>query len=80
MTSLYKRHVQNFSRIRTTGTGKASDEITRHFSSDKHDLSHYKIVGLEKNFKDDFFRKTRELFWMQKLKTVKPHGLNSKSA
>ena len=77
MTTLYKRHIQNFSRVRTA---KDSDDISKHFSQGNHDLSHYKIVGIEKIFKEDSFRKAREVFWMKKLKTVKPHGLNCKTA
>ena len=77
MTTLYKRHIQNFSRIRNA---KDKDDITKHFSSEGHELSHYKIIGIEKIFKDDIFRKTREVFWMHKLKTIKPLGLNCKTA
>ena len=76
--SLYTRHMTNFSRIRNN---KKFDNFTYHFTkANKHDLTDYCIIGIEKNYKDDIFRKTREQFWIKKLKTLKPHGFNVKSS
>ena len=54
MTTLYKRHVQNISRI----NGKARDDVSIHFTTKKHKLQDYSIVGIEKIHKDDSYRKT----------------------
>ena len=70
MNSLYKRHANNFSRIRTESN---MNDLTQHFTrSNGHELSDYYIVGIEKISQDDTYRKTREMFWMNKLKTLKP--------
>ena len=77
MTTLYKRHVQNFSKIRN---GTNLDDLSYHFSTrNKHKLTDYQIVGIEKIYKEDTYRKTREQFWIKKLRTLKPLGLNTKS-
>ena len=78
MNSLYQRHMQNFSRIRNAAN---LDDFTYHFTYlNNHDFStDYQIVGIEKIYKDDLFRKTRERFWIRKLKTLKPYGFNVKS-
>ena len=76
MNSLYTRHVNNFSRIRNESN---MNDLTQHFTrSNGHELSDYYIVGIEKIYQDDNYRKTREMFWMKKLKTLKPLGLNTK--
>ena len=75
MNSLYQRHLQNFSRIRNNSN---LDDLTHHFTrKNNHNLTDYLIIGIEKVFKDDIFRKTREHFWIKKLKTLKPHGFNT---
>ena len=57
------------------------DDLTYHFSSkNNHELTDYRIIGIAKIFKEDKFRKTREQFWIKKLKTLKPHGLNTKAS
>ena len=77
MNSLYKRHTQNLSRIdRRNG----ADAITQHFTEGQHTKEDYKIVGIEKIERNDNYRKTREQFWITKLKTLKPVGLNTKTS
>ena len=56
-TTLYKRHVQNFSRINNR---KTLDDLTKHFTQDDHNLQDYEIIGIEKIYKEDSYRKTRE--------------------
>ena len=78
MNSLYRRHIQNLSRIRNHTN---LDDLTYHFSKkNNHDLTDYLIIGIEKIYKGDIYRKTREQFWMKKLKTLKPNGFNNKSS
>ena len=77
MTTLYKRHIQNISRIRNS---KNEDDLIKHFTDADHSLRHYKIFGIEKIHKDDSYRKTREQFWISKLQTLQPLGLNKKSS
>lgn len=78
MNSLYKRHLQNFSRIRNN---ENLDDFTYHFTNaNGHSLYDYSIIGIEKIFKEDSFRKTREQFWIKKLNTLKPNGLNTRSS
>ena len=77
MNSLYLRHVKKFSLIRNN---TKIDDITYHFTNvNNHSLLDYQIVGIEKIFREDNYRKTREQFWIKKLKTLRPHGLNVKS-
>ena len=76
-TTLYKRHVQNFSRI---NNNKDLDDLTYHFTkNNQHSVHEYSIIGIEKIYKEDSYRKTREQFWIHKLRTLKPFGLNTKS-
>ena len=74
--TLYARHLSNFSRIRTSH----QDEISKHFSSgNQHSIKDYKVFGIQKTNREDEYRKAREVFWISKLKTLRPHGLNTKS-
>ena len=74
--SIYTRHQLNISRIRT---GRNGDDVTQHFREEQeHTLENYKIFGIEKTSKTDEFRKIREAFWIKKLQTAKPNGLNTK--
>ena len=73
--SIYTRHQLNLSRIRT---GRNSDPVVTHFRQKPHNIQHYKIVGIERLFKTEDLRKNREQFWIKKLSTLKPDGLNTK--
>ena len=72
--TLYQRHILNFSLIRR----HQDDPVAKHFYTDDHTKEDFRIVGIEKLYGSDEYRKTRELLWMKKMKTFKPHGINTK--
>lgn len=74
--TLYQRHLLNLSRIRT---GRNTDPLNEHFRESTHSLNNFQIFGIEKCNKDEEFRKVREEFWIKKLNTTTPNGLNKKS-
>jgi hypothetical protein len=56
------------------------DPGANHFNSTEHSVNDYEIVALEKNCgDDDSYRETIEKLWMNKLRTFKPHGLNTET-
>ena len=73
--TLYQRHLLNLSLIRR----QKSDPVAVHFNSEKHSINDLEIVALEKICGDDTYRQTMEIFWMNKLRTYKPHGINTKT-
>jgi hypothetical protein len=73
--TLYQRHLLNLSLIRR----QKPDPIAIHFNSTEHSVNDYEIVALEKNYGHHFYRETIEKLWMNKLRTFKPHGLNTKT-
>jgi hypothetical protein len=70
--SLYQRHVLNLSLIRR----ECNDPVAIHFNSECHNVNNYSIVGIEKLFKNDIYRKYRENLWKKKLNTYAPSGIN----
>lgn len=72
--TLYQRQLLNFSLIRR----KKEDPVALHFNSTGHRLEHFRVVGLEKLYSDDIYRKNREVLWKKKLRTYKPYGINTK--
>ena len=76
MNTTYQRHQLNISRIRT---GRNVDPVVAHFRQENHSVGDYNIFGIEKISKDTEYRKVRELFWINKLKTFKPFGINVKN-
>ena len=74
--SLKQRFYQHRSNInKNTGT-----PVALHFNSSNHSLSDLRCIAIEKQFTDNYERRLkREAFWMTKLKTVLPHGLNALS-
>ena len=72
--TLYQRHLLNLSRIRT----KHSDPVAQHFTTDGHDVSDFRIIGLEKLNGSAIYRKTMETLWKDKLRTYRPYGINVK--
>ena len=51
--------------------------IPDHFNSKDHSIDHLEIACVEKIRDHDMhLRKVRETFWIQKLNTLHPHGLN----
>jgi hypothetical protein len=73
--TLYERHLLNLSLIRR----QKPDPIAIHFNSTEHSVNDYEIVALEKNCGNNSYRETIEKLWMNKLRTFKPHGLNTKT-
>ena len=73
--TLYQRHLLNLSLIRR----QQPDPMAIHFNSTEHSMNDYKIVVLEKNCGDNSYRETIEKLWMNKLRTFKHHGLNTKT-
>jgi hypothetical protein len=54
--TLYKRHLLNLSRIRT----KYNDLLAAHFYTNDHTINDFSIMGLEKPYGNDQYRKTIE--------------------
>ena len=72
-TSLYERFQNHISCINKD----TKDPIPRHFNGKEHSIQDLKIVGIEKIKKQDIhLRKIRESFWIKKMNTLKPNGLN----
>ena len=71
--SLRTRFYQHRSNINTnTGT-----HVTRHFNSQNHTLANMKCLAMEKVHTDDTEkRQERESFWIRKMRTLFPLGLN----
>jgi hypothetical protein len=62
----------NLSMIRTN----KSDTIVEHFYSNGHSVQDFSVIGIEKNDGEETYRKVKESFWITKLKTLSPDGLN----
>jgi len=78
MTTLYTRFNNHRSDIKFHNTTKSKNlPIGRHFSQNGHTVLDISIVGIEqiKNKRDAVIRK-RESFWIQKLQTLHPKGIN----
>ena len=73
--TLYQRQILNFSKIRTR---KMDDPIVRHFTQPNHSVENLKVVGIEKVYGTEIYRKVKETFWIKKLQTLEPEGLNTK--
>ena len=70
--TFYQRMLLDFSMIRT----KKQETVARHFYTEGHTLGDFKVVGIEKVFGEETYRKVREAFWIKKLRTLAPEGLN----
>jgi hypothetical protein len=55
---------------------KKSDTIAEHFFSNGHSVQDFSVIGIEKIYRDETDRKVKESFWIKKLKTLSPDGLN----
>ena len=77
MAQLKKRFYQHYQDIRTNkGT-----LVTRHFNLPGHAINNMKVMPIEQVYcapSDHTRRLTRETFWMTKLRTTYPLGLNTK--
>ena len=71
--SIYTRFQNHLSSIKR----QTDDPVASHFNSKGHDKDCLKIIGVEKiKGKDIHFRKIRESFWIKKMGTLIPNGLN----
>lgn len=61
--TLYQRHVLNLSLIRR----ETNDPVAMHFYTDEHTVEDYSVIGIEKLYKDETYRKFRENLWKTKL-------------
>ena len=73
--TLYQQHLLNLSLIKR----QKPDPVALHFNSPGHCLEDYEIVALEKICGSDFYRDTIEKLWINKLRTFKPFGINTKT-
>ena len=72
-TRIYDRFQNHLSSIRKN----KEEPIPVHFNHGVHRIDHLKIIGIEKLRKRDIhYRKLRETFWIGKLGTLQPKGLN----
>ena len=69
----YERMMVNLSNIQNN----KNDAISEHFNHDDHVLDDYQVNGIEKTYSDEISRLTQESFWIKKLKTIQPEGLNT---
>ena len=68
---------ERFQNHLTTIKGKSDEPVPNHFSNHGHVLEDVRIVGIEKIKNNDILlRKARETFWIRKLGTLTPNGLN----
>ena len=72
--TLYQRMLLNFSKIRTK---KTEDPVANHFIQNNHSITNLKVTAIERVFGTETYRKTKEAFWIKKLKTLEPEGLNT---
>ena len=72
--TFYQRMLLNFSMIRT----KKHETVAEHFNSKGHSVDDFQVIGIEKIFGEETYRLVKETFWIKKLKTFPPHGLNIK--
>lgn len=70
------RHSLTISRIKT---GRNLDPLSTHFRNNGHSSGDLQIFGIEKINNEDLYRKTKEQFWINKLNTLQPNGINTKT-
>jgi hypothetical protein len=71
--TFYNRTANHLSSIRC----RRDDVVPEHFRSKEHTIDSFRITGLEKIRKNSkFFRQQKEDWWMDRLGTVHPRGLN----
>src|SRR5215813_7479982 len=50
--------------------------VGRHFNLPDHSLALLQVTGTERNFRSNILRKQRESYFIHKMKTLTPNGLN----
>ena len=72
-TTIYERFQNHLTSIRK----KKIEPVPTHFNGAKHSIDDMQILGIETiRRKDIHYRKIRESFWIKKLDTIQPKGLN----
>ena len=72
-TTVYERWQNHLSTVRR----RTDNPVSRHFNTTNHDIEAMEVIGLEiLRKKDIHLRKIRETFWINKLETIHPKGLN----
>ena len=72
-TTVYERMANHLSTIRK----EKNEPIPQHFANEGHDINDFRWFGIEKMKTEDIHvRKIRESFWIKKLGTLGPMGLN----
>ena len=73
-TKLYTRTQNHLSAIRNKRTDQP---VAAHFNSETHSITDFVVVGLEQVWKKDTtYRRLREQYWISRLKTMEPSGIN----
>ena len=71
-TTIYERLQNHLSVIR-----KKEELLPTHFNQEDHSVEDMSIVGIQRmRTKYIHYRKLREAFWINKLNTIQPQGLN----
>ena len=69
---------QRFYQHRSNINKNAGTLVTLHFNQNDHSLEDMRCIAIEKVFSDVHSRRlAREAFWIKKLQTLSPHGLNT---
>ena len=72
-TELYTRIQNHLSTVRHN----KDEPVPNHFNTEGHTIDNFKMIGIEKIKQDNTdMRRIRESFWIKKLKTTIPEGLN----
>ena len=73
--TFYTRTANHLSAIRC----ERDDAVPKHFRENGHTQEDFRITGLERiRVPRKIFREEKERWWMEKLGTVQPRGLNKK--
>jgi hypothetical protein len=70
---LYLRNIPNLSIIRT----KNNDPLAANFYTNGHTVSDFSMMGPEKVYGNDQYRKSIENFWNNKLRTDRPYVVDT---
>ena len=72
---LYTRMQDHLSKIRHN---YSDSDVAQHFNNNNHRNDQFRVIGIEKvRQTDKLYRRGRETFWIECLKTMKPVGLNN---
>ena len=52
--------------------------MANHLCNNNHTVENYKVIGIKRVNGDVILREVKESFWIKKLKTKEPQGLNKK--